>query len=107
MSNVSLPFLSPLMRAAAIGHIELVRELIAEGADINQRGPRGSTALMFAAGAGHLDVVQELVQRGADLLVREDGGWTARMHAEIDEETEVVAFLEMVEQATFCPWGQA
>lgn len=101
------PFLSPLMRAAAIGHVELVKELLSEGVDVNQRGPRGSTALMFAAGAGHLDIVRELVHSGADVTAREDGGWTARMHAEIDDESEVVTFLESIEHTYSSRWGKA
>lgn len=101
------PFLTPLMRAAAIGHIDLVKDLISDGADINQRGPRGSTALMFAAGAGHLDIVRELVESGADIEAREDGGWTAKMHAEVDHESEVAEFLTMIEQTCTSPWGKA
>ncbi|MCB0322137.1 MAG: ankyrin repeat domain-containing protein [Bdellovibrionales bacterium] len=98
--------LTPLMRACAIGHIEVVQQLLDEGVDVNVRGPRGSTALMFAAGGGHLDVVKILVARGADLSVREDGGWTARMHAE-DEDIEVAKFLEEAEKHFAVHWGTA
>ena len=86
--------LTPLMRASAIGHVEIVRELIEEGADVNQRGPRGATALMFAAGGGHLEVVKELVAYGADLAATEEGGWNALRHAEEDNDEEVATFLK-------------
>lgn len=106
MSVASLPFLTPLMRAAAIGHLEVVRQLLQEGADVNFRGPRGSTALMFAAGGGHLEIVQVLVENGADVLLKEDGGWTARMHAE-GEAYDVASFLEGVEKQLGLKWGTA
>lgn len=85
---------TPLMRAAAMGHVERLLELLAEGAEVNARGPRDSTALMFAAGAGHVDIVKILVEHGADLDAREAGGWTALCHAREDGETEIVQFLE-------------
>ena len=86
--------LTPLMRAAAIGQLESVVELLQEGADVNEIGPRGSTALMFAAGGGHLEVVCELVSYGADMFAKEEGGWTALCHAKEDNDTEIVSFLE-------------
>jgi ankyrin repeat protein len=89
------------MRAAAIGHLKSVQELLDEGADVNERGPRDSTALMFAAGGGHLDVVRTLVERGADLEAREEGGWTALCHAEQDNDVAMIAYLQGVKKRTF------
>ena len=88
---------NPLMRAAAIGNIKLVENLLLNGVDINQRGPRGATALMFAAGSGHLDIVKLLVAKGADLSAREDGGWCARRHAEEDHEEELVKYFDRLD----------
>jgi len=82
------------MRAAATGQLETVIELLDEGADVNELGPRGSTALMFAAGGGHLEVVRELVSKGADLHVREAGGWTALCHVDPEVDSELQKFLE-------------
>jgi uncharacterized protein len=86
-------YLTPLMRAAAIGHAGCVQDLISEGADVNEKGPRNSTALMFAAGSGHTDIVKILVEKGADPLATEEGGWTALEHA-IGEYPEIIAILE-------------
>lgn len=91
--GTSRPVLTPLMNAAAMGNIEAVRDLLHSGADVNQPGPRHSTALMFACGSGHLDVVKELVDHGADLWLVEDGGWTALKFAEEDGETEIANYL--------------
>lgn len=93
--------LTPLMRAAAIGHVELVRELLVDArlhqlSTVNERGPRESTALMFAAGGGHFDIVQLLVEHGANPFLCEDGGWCALDHAMADGEEEVVRYLASV-----------
>lgn len=85
--------LTPLMRAAAIGHVERVEELLSDGVDVNARGPRGSTALMFAAGGGHLEIVRLLMENGADARLREDGGWSALDHAREDDESGIVEYL--------------
>lgn len=87
---------SPLMRASAIGHEPRVVELIKEGVDVNEKGPRDSTALMFAAGGGHFEIVRVLVEHGADIAAKEAGGWDARAHAEADGHEEVAVFLSRV-----------
>ena len=99
MSTKPTRTLTPLMRASSIGHLEMVLELLSEGADVNERGPRDSTALMFAAGGGHLDVVKALVQHGADLQAREAGGWTALTHAEEDNDKAIIEYLLRAEQS--------
>jgi len=86
--------LSPLMRAAAIGHEDAVRILLAEGAEVNELGPRGSTALMFAAGGGHLEIVKLLVEHQAEIDAVELGGWNALRHAEEDQHPEIVVLLQ-------------
>ena len=93
MNEAHRPVLTPLMNASAMGNVEVVRDLIQSGADVNQIGPRRSTALMFATGAGHLDVVKELVECGANIELTEDGGWNALRFAEEDGEDEIANFL--------------
>jgi ankyrin repeat domain-containing protein 17 len=88
-----IKYLTPLMRASAVGLAPSVEEFINEGMDINARGPRDSTALMFAAAGGYLDIVKLLVEEGADTEAKEDGGWTALRHAEEDGYEDVVAYL--------------
>ena len=81
------------MLASATGNAAAVRELLEGGADVNQLGTRGSTALMFAAGSGHLEIVKILVLAQADVCAREEGGWSALQHASIDGHAEIVEFL--------------
>jgi len=90
----SSKYLSPLMRAVAIGNVEIVQSLLEEGADVNERGPRESTALMYAAGGGHTEIVKMLVESGADVDAVEDSGCTALHHAEDDGMTEIIGILK-------------
>ena len=56
-----------LMKAAGQGHIEVVRFLVEQGADLNIRNEQRQNALMFAAAGGHLAVVIFLIDSGADV----------------------------------------
>ena len=56
----------------------IVKLLIAGGADVNQRGAGGKTAIFQAAlaGAGYTDCVEVLIAAGANLDVQDDRGHT-------------------------------
>ena len=45
---------TPLLWAAGFGHLEVVKFLVANGADVNQRVQKGFTALIGAVDGGHL-----------------------------------------------------
>jgi ankyrin repeat protein len=57
---------------------QLVKLLIAGGADINQRGAGGKTAIFYAAlaGSGYADCVEVAIANGADLHLQDDRGHT-------------------------------
>lgn len=57
-----------LVQAAMAGHADLVRVLLACGADPRQRGADGANALFFAARDGHDAVVTELLEFDPTLL---------------------------------------
>lgn len=57
--------------------IEVIRKLIEEGDDINQRNAAGNTPLLLAAGYNRLDVVDLLIQKGADMDIKNVEGLTS------------------------------
>jgi ankyrin repeat protein len=55
---------SPLTHACAMGHVGVVRLLLAAGADVERRGYDGCSPLMIAAAFGHSAVVSALLSDG-------------------------------------------
>ena len=65
---------TPLMNAAMLGRLKIVKALIELGADVQKKGQFGYTALHAAAQGGHLEVVQALVKYGASVNCKNDDG---------------------------------
>ena len=55
---------------------ELLRLLVARGADVNQAKKNGKTPCYIACYNGHLEVVRLLVELGADVNQADDDGYT-------------------------------
>uniref|UniRef100_A0A183CM46 ANK_REP_REGION domain-containing protein n=1 Tax=Globodera pallida TaxID=36090 RepID=A0A183CM46_GLOPA len=83
----------PLLFAAAGGHLEVCRQLVDNGADVNRGRDNGETPLQLAAFKGHLDIVVFLVEKGADINLADTRGTTPLMSASINGQTNVVQFL--------------
>ena len=103
---------TPFMRAAKSGDVEVMRLLLAAGADPTVTMPNRSTALMFAAGLGWRDgspaapsydqgtpeeaveAITLLLERGIDLNAANDNGETA-LHLAVTNRgaPEIVRFL--------------
>ena len=84
---------TPLMRAALKGNTERVKELMNDGADINQRDENGRTALMFAVINGHYQTMKVLLEHGADVNARSNKGGTAMMGAALAGDLRMVQAL--------------
>ncbi|KYN23097.1 Ankyrin repeat domain-containing protein 29, partial [Trachymyrmex cornetzi] len=56
---------TPLILAAAGGHMDAVTELLHQGADPNAKRLTGTTALFFAAQGGYMDIADLLLEHGA------------------------------------------
>ena len=82
-----------LMRAALDGNTERVRELIDQGADINQRDDNGRTALMFAVVNLHYETMKVLLEYGADVNAKSKQGGTALMAAALTGDRRMVQAL--------------
>ena len=63
---------SALYAAAYNGHTTVVKELWKHGADIDEKGPDGTTPLLVAIARGYTATAEYLIKQGA-LLVSRDG----------------------------------
>jgi len=55
----------PLWCAAAAGHLDIVKLLVRQGADVNKTTKTNSTPLRAACYDGHFDIVKYLIVHGA------------------------------------------
>ena len=63
-----------------------VRQLLADGADPNERGANGETPLMVAAREGYVTILSALLDADADPLLEDAFGRTALVHAFLAEQ---------------------
>jgi ankyrin repeat protein len=92
-----------LLWAANAGHLEVVRQLVFEKADVNAAADNGDTALHLCASRDHKQIAKFLVQSGAASGAENDAGETpiqlARSEEMRDALTDVTAAnLVQVEQ---------
>ena len=66
--------------AAIDGNIEVVKQHLAAGTDVNDKGISGRTPLMQATRGGRMEVAELLIANGADLNAKSDDGLTP-LHA--------------------------
>lgn len=67
-ADIELGASTPLMEAAQEGHLELVKYLLENHANVRAQTQTGDTALTYACENGHTDVADLLLQFGADLV---------------------------------------
>ncbi len=60
-----------LVGAADRGETVIVRKLLAQGANVNARDPRGRTALLVATQRNHIDIARLLINEGADVNLKD------------------------------------
>ncbi len=81
--------LTPLMRAADRGYLEVVDALLDASADLELKDEDGSTALHYAAICGHAVIAGVLILAGADLEAK-DGDGATPLELAADAETKAV-----------------
>jgi ankyrin repeat protein len=78
--------------AAEDGNIEVVKQHIAAGTDVNAKEEDG-TPLHYAAWNGHKEVVELLIAAGADVNAKDDDGETPLDWAIDDKQTATADLL--------------
>ena len=73
---------SALCIASQNGHIEVVRELITKGAQIDMQTNTGASALCIASLNGHIEVVRELIAKGAQIDMQTNNGCICFMYSQ-------------------------
>lgn len=84
---------TPLLAAAAMGHMKTVSRLLFWGAAVDAIDCEGRTALCLAAARGSVEVVRALLDRGLDENHRDDLGWTPLHAAACEGHRTVCAAL--------------
>ena len=82
-----------IMNASLLGELDVVRQALDSGIDINVKNKEGNTPLHWASRGGHLHIVRELLSRGADIEAKNDEGNTSLHWACYTGQTEVTREL--------------
>lgn len=82
-----------LMSAVKNKKPEIVKILIAKGADVNGKSKNGMTPLMYAANIGDINIFKLLIAGGANANARTNYGSTLLMKASEGGNSEIVNFL--------------
>ena len=80
-------------RAIRQGNVEVVKDHLRSGVDIDALDRYGQTALMLAAHQGHVEIVQLLVEHGADLNVTAKYNLSALMLAVVGGHENIARLL--------------
>jgi ankyrin repeat protein len=75
------------------GSVDMAKQALAEGADVNLRIKQGSTALHWAAALGRKGLAELLLDHGADVNTVDELGWTPVFLAANEGFGSIVALL--------------
>ena len=84
---------SALMTASSKGYIDIVKELLGAGADLDCLDKSGDTAFMIASREGHCNVVRALLDAGVDVNQTGSNGATGLMQSLSTGQSDLVKTL--------------
>jgi ankyrin repeat protein len=84
---------SPLCAAVAKGDLTSVKQLIKQGADVNEKS-NGMLPIHYAAKYNRVDAIKVLITAGSEIHTRCDKGYTALKHAEKTQAKDAAKFLK-------------
>ena len=82
-----------IWRATADGNIEVVKQSITDGEDVNAKNVDGYTPLHVAAASGQKEIAELLIAIGADLNAKDNNGVFPLHLAATYGQTEIVELL--------------
>jgi ankyrin repeat protein len=82
-----------LIIATRNGHLEVVRELIRAGADVNQSDTHDNVPIFWAAMHGFLEIANALIRAGADVNKKNSGDQTAVFFATQHNQNDVLRLI--------------
>ena len=85
--------LTPLMRAALAGRLDMVEELLSLGAKVGSKNHDGNNALWLGCVSGQTEIVRRLHAAQIDLDNQNEVGATTLMYAASSGKPEMVALL--------------
>ena len=85
---------TPLHVAIYKGDLEFIKELIAFGADVNEKS-YGLTPLMIAARYNKVEIIQLLIAKGAKVEEKTSFGADALKYAQVSNAKEAFTFLQL------------
>ncbi|PZD77403.1 ankyrin repeat domain-containing protein [Mesonia sp. K7] len=90
LKNVDL---SSFCKAVIKGDVEMVKQLLQLGEDVNQKS-MGKTPAMYAARYNKAEILEILIKEGADLSLKSDKErFTAKKFAELSNAKEALAII--------------
>ncbi len=79
--------------AARDGNIEVIKQHLDNGVDVNSKDESQGTALHLAAVTGHKEIVELLIAKGADVDAKDNHGWTPLHYTVSGVHKEIVEIL--------------
>ena len=85
--------LASIWKGATEGNIEIVKQHLDAGVDINAKNSDGESPLQLAAQVGQKEILELLISKGADINTKDVVGWTPVIEAAREGHKAIVELL--------------